>query len=504
MPADLAYLVGALRAAGLTASARDLSMGFVHHAIGHHPAWSALRAPATYADREAQLSAHLALFTAFRAQAASWPADWGLRHLHLSGVDEGDAVAGRQAALDPRRNPALAYLRREVRSVMRDPPERVAIALVHPDQRPQCLALATLFRRQGYDGELILYGSFEDVIAPLDLAPDLIGDPVHDVFSEFDAVVLGEAGDALVALCRGEPAPNVVRAGDASVPEHRLEDLSRQPDPVFDWVRPEIYPYPEPVVDLRLGRGCPWGKCAFCAIQAHQPGYRFTPAASVARAMASAHTDLGSTHFRVRDDLLTPTQIRDLGRAVNGLDFQAHWMARARFEPALSGEVLQNATGLEELWLGLESAVPRVRDAMDKGVRQDVVERILAESGQVRLRALCLLGFPGETEDEARQTIDFAVANQDRLAGVSLTPFELMRRSPMASDPARYGLEVGSDPVPRERRMRHTLPVVSAPGMPAGRAEQLKHEALPALMDLIRRDPGPWPTHTWVGASRRT
>ena len=71
------------------------------------------------------------------------------------------------------------------------------------------------------------------------------------------------------------------------------------------------------------------------------------------------------------------------------------------------------AGGLEELWLGLESISPAVRDRMDKGVSQPVIERIVRDASEVgiRVRALCILGYPGESIEEARATLDWLEAS---------------------------------------------------------------------------------------------
>lgn len=505
VPSDLAYTAGALRAAGHDVDVHDLSMGFLHHLVGASPAWATLQQWATYRDAQRHRSAAEALERTIRGLALRSGGRLRLRSLALD-CDEGDAVAGRAAALDAARNPALPYLKRMVRKTLARQPELIAITLVHPDQRPQALGLAALYRRAGFEGKLVVFGALEDVVAPLDLGPDLVGSPPHALFDDFDAAVLGESESALVGLASGDPAPpNVIDRTTASLPPHELEDLRGLAPPDFSWVQPQHYPFPAPIVDLRMGRGCPWGRCAFCAIQAHQPGYRHAGAERVAQAMQTAHEQLGSSFFRVRDDLLTPSQLRALGAEVARLPFEARWSARARFEAPLTRSCMEASTGLEELWLGLESAVPRVRDAMDKGVRQDIVERVLADGKAVglRMRALCLIGFPGETEDEVRQTLDFLSANREALAGCSLTPFQLMRRSPMVSNLPRWGVEIGRDPVPRERRLRHTLPLAHVPGVGPDRAKAIAEEYLPALVGHFMQHPGPWPSHYWLGDSVR-
>ena len=93
--------------------------------------------------------------------------------------------------------------------------------------------------------------------------------------------------------------------------------------------------------------------------------------------------------------------------------------------------------------------MPRVRELMKKGVTQPVIERILGDAydAGIRVRALCMLGYPGETAAEIRETFAFLARVEPLLASVSMTPFFLMRRAPMAQAPARFGLTlIGQGP----------------------------------------------------------
>jgi hypothetical protein len=175
------------------------------------------------------------------------------------------------------------------------------------------------------------------------------------------------------------------------------EDLRALPPLDPGLVCPDAYPFPAPVIDLRMSRGCPWNRCAFCAITAHQAGYRARPVPAVVRDIDGAHRALGASFFRFRDDLLTPRQLRELAGALPALGFRPRWTARARFEANLTRDTLAAAAaaGLEELWLGLEAASPRVRDRMDKGVSQPVVERVLRDAAElgIRVRILCMVGY---------------------------------------------------------------------------------------------------------------
>lgn len=507
VPADLSVAAGQLRRAGVPVRVFDLSAITQRDLLGAHPSWAALRDPASYADPAVGRAAARDQFEACRPLATRFRAHVSPRGLAFPDADGAHLPTALRVGLDPARNPALPTLWRAVEAILADEPAVVAIAMVHPEQRVGGPVLARLLRESGFRGRIVVFGALEDVLSPQDLAPDLIGSPRHALFDDVDAVVLGDAESALVALGSGVPlagVPNLLVAGADHLPPAHRESLDALADPDFTGFDPALYPYPTPVVDLRLGRGCPWGRCAFCAIQAHQAGWRATGVDRVVRAMALAHDQLGASWFRVRDDLLTPPQLAELGAATAALPFRPHWTARARFSPQLSADTLERAAagGLDELWLGLESASARVRDLMDKGVRDDVVERVLGDCARIgiRVRALCLLGFPGETEDEARSTLDFLVANAPRLASAALTPFQLMRNSPMAADPGRYGVELADDPLPRHERLQHRLEAHVPGALTADRITALMREAADRLAPLLPDPDGPTLEHAWLRA----
>jgi len=211
---------------------------------------------------------------------------------------------------------------------------------------------------------------------------------------------------------------------------------------------------------------------------------------------------LNTVAFRVRDDLLTPLQLRELSATLQDLPFKPRWTARCRFQAALTSGTLRDAraAGLDQLWMGLESAVPRVRALMDKGVAQDTVLRNLDDAWRagVGVRALCMVGFPTETVDEARETIDFIADHAPRLAGASITPFQLMRGSPMARRLGEYGISVGPDPLPRWARIRQEIPMTGGATMGPEAVGELMSYALSRLSGPFKDHLGPWPSHDWL------
>ncbi len=517
VPGDLLDTGSFLRAQGVPVAAFDLSAGFTASVLAASPGFAALRRRDTYADDTAFRAADADVKRAFRDVAQRHRVILSYYRFGFPGVDEGHVPAAREVGLDAARNPALATLEAAVPRVLAADPAVVAIALVHPDQIVHAPVLARLLRRAGYRGFVCLYGAHEDVVSPEDFAEDLVGSPRHVLFEDIDGVIVGEAETALAALWQaatGERARDGVPGllapawGLDALPRAAAEDVSRLPPRDYDLVDPTIYPFPEPVIDLRISRSCPWGRCTFCAITLHQQGYRAQPVASVARELEDARRRLGTTFFRFRDDLLTPAQLRELAALVPTLSFRPRWSARARFEAGLDRDTLRAAAaaGLEELWLGLESASTRVRNLMVKGVAQKVVERILVDAAEagIRVRALCMVGYPGETADDARETLAFLQRHIFRIAHFSLTPFLLVRGTPLFRDPAAHGLTLLPDPRPRHERIAFTWKASGDALLPRAECDRLVDEATRFFGGWVADDVvGPTLSHAWMRASIR-
>lgn len=556
VPADLLYTGSQLRARGLAVRCLDLHAELLADLLRPGSSFAALREPATYTDPERYQSVSAAVDAECAAVSERFQVDFSFYSLAFPGVDEGSVPQALAVGLDPRRNPALPTLQAAVRRLLAEPaaPTRpadpaaagddqastgeqlIAVALVHPGQLVQALTLGRLLRQAGFRGFLLVYGAHEDVLAPEDFAPDLVpqpGEPLHRLFDDFDGVIVGEAETALLALAAALAGQRAAGSVPSLLcprwgllrPLRGQEDLRALAAADFSLVDGSLYPFPTPVVDLRLSRGCPWGKCTFCAIAMHQEGYRSRPPAAAVGEILAAQEQLGARFFRFRDDLLTPRQLRELttGLAALPASRRARFSARARFEPGFTRELLQEAAaaGLQELWLGLESAVPRVRDLMKKGVAQPVIERILVDAADagIRVRALCMLGYPGETVAEIRQTFAFLARVQPLLASVSMTPFFLMRRAPLGQAPAAFGLteltgigspprspesphDLGPDPVPRHERLRFALRARWPGALTSAELAALIDECAALLgPELVAKSGGPSLAHAWLHAS---
>lgn len=517
VPADLLYTGSQLRAHGIDTRCFDLNAGLFSRLLKDDLGYQALRRKETYGNPEAGQLATGRVLETFAQLSARFRVRFDFLRLQFPDVDETFVPAAREVGLSADRNPALPYLREEVAKIVATSPRLVAIVLGHPDQLTQILALGRLIRQAGYDGCMVIFGSHEDVLTPRDLVEDLVGEPRHLLFEDYDGVIVGEAEPALSALWDAlhekramDSVPNFLapKYGMNAAPSSGSQNLTELAAPDFSRIDASIYPFPQPLIDLRISRGCAWGRCTFCAITLHQEGYRSRPVAAVVADMAAAHRALGVRFFRLRDDLITPKQFRELGKLSAELPFRPRFSARARFEPNLSRDTLAAArdAGLTELWLGLESSSDRVRSLMKKGAPQDVVERILQDAAElgIDVRALCMLGHPGETIAEVRETFAFLRRHMFRLNSFSMTPFILMPGTPIARAPEAFGLTIRPDSRPRHQRLRTRLFADGPTLLDEKTTQELFREGMQEIAGWFRsRLLGPTLSHSFLHAAVR-
>src|SRR5262249_37912189 len=142
-----------------------------------------------------------------------------------------------------------------------------------------------------------------------------------------------------------------------------------------------------------------------------------------------------------------------------------------------------------------------------RGGGQKVVDRILVDAAEagIRVRALCMVGYPGETADEARETLAFLQRHVFRIAHFSLTPFLLVRGTPLFRDPAAHGLTLLPDPRPRHERIAFSWKATGGSLLSAAECDRFVEEATRFFGGWFAGDDvvGPTLSHGWMRASIR-
>jgi anaerobic magnesium-protoporphyrin IX monomethyl ester cyclase len=221
--------------------------------------------------------------------------------------------------------------------------------------------------------------------------------------------------------------------GRTGPPAAPLADLSNLPVPDFTDFPWSLYPHP--IVPVMTGRGCGWGKCAFCSDVAtvNGRGFRSRPVDAVLDEISEqnrrhATKDAFFVDIKLNSDLVMWHGLieRYQDRVPGG-----RWVGLVhvdrRKSNGLSKEELQaaRAAGMVRASFGLESGSQRLNDSMGKGTNVDDMSRVLRDSDEVgiSIRTTMMIGHPGETEVDLRETAKFLREHQKMLHRIRISRF---------------------------------------------------------------------------------
>lgn len=332
------------------------------------------------------------------------------------------------------------------------PPEQLAADLLrfHPDlvlfdvrmeawgTFRACIRAA----RAALPGALLLAGGRHATLCPQELLR---------FTPELDAVLMGEAEAALAALAGGAvPAqvPAVVTRAGAPGPVNTqppLADLDQLPLPAWDLLDMAYYtqrtPRVIPCVPLRTAtlqssRGCA-SRCLFCAEgRQHAAPHRFHSAGYVADAVEKLVREHGldGLYFSDENFLADPPRVAQLCEEFlrRGLAQRIRWSAQVRADGVAPEQLgLMRRAGCIQLEFGLESGSARLLAALGKRVSVEQNRAALRLTREAGLRSLAyvMVGLPGETAGELRETLRFLVAANPDI--VRLNPYLLLPGTPL-------------------------------------------------------------------------
>lgn len=355
-------------------------------------------------------------------------------------------------ALDDKEENIFLNLYKEhiLSSILEAPPDVIGLSLTSTSQIIPGLTLAKLIKDRNKDIHITIGGSvFTKLIDNLKT--------VDGLFSIVDSFIVFEGEHALLELVSQiggkrdfKKVPNLVyrENGVTRINEpFYTEDLDALPTPDFDGLPLRLYHAPESVLPVQTSRGCYYKKCAFCNLHLDHRNFRMRRTELLMEDLRTLSQKYRTPYFFFTDESVPVNKLRDISQGLLENQWNFQWMAGVRFENALDGELLgkMSKSGCRKLVFGLESYNQRVLDLMKKGIKTDVVKKILdncLKTG-VAFHLYIIIGFPTETAEEARETMEF-VLNKEYLfsPGFSCLPslFGMEKDSPVTHNPAEYGL----------------------------------------------------------------
>jgi len=286
--------------------------------------------------------------------------------------------------------------------------------------------------------------------------------PQSPLFQYFDSAVVYEGETAFVQLVSAVGAkrglaevPNTIYKDETGVHTSSTsyaEDLAALPPPDFDGLPLEKYFVPTRILPYLATRGCYWGRCEFCDHgEGYTAGYRSKKIQDALADIQFLRDKYGAKHFHFTDESYPPALFRKLTRGLIESRMGIVWTTHMRFEKSLLDEqVWQDAkeSGCKYLHFGYESGVERVLQLMDKATTTEIMTKHLQLTANAGIWNHCMgfFGFPGETKEEAWQSVQFLEQNKDHVHSLGFGTFDLGRHNPVAKHPEKWGVTAYKNP----------------------------------------------------------
>ena len=472
-----------------------------------------LRSPEGFYHPLALAEAREALSHGVRLAAAAHGVVWDIAPVTyaIDGVDPACLADLDRATADPALN---VFEEQWSHGVLADlalsRPDVVGISILNHQQIIPGLTLARRCREQGHTVVIggTVYAKF---------AAELLRRPrFFELFC--DALVPYEGETALLGILErlesgrdlaGVPNTLALDASGTPVAGRVVtEDVAALPTPDFEGLPLDRYLTPIPVLPILTGKGCYFNKCRFCDIPyinrvAPRP-YRTRPPAAVAEDIARLTERHGCRHYEITDEALSPRFLLRLGEALTERNLDVSLVGYARLEQGFDAETCSRLAemGVRKLFFGLESGSQRMLDHMVKGVRLPVASSVLraVHDAGISLHLFSMVGFPEETEEDARQTLSFLLDHADVLAdprhSFDVHGFSLDLRTEYFERAEDFGIEVDEAELASADFPLSVAAWKSTRGLSAERAEQLIaefHSVLRSRFPVHRQ----FPAHLW-------
>lgn len=258
--------------------------------------------------------------------------------------------------------------------------------------------------------------------------------------SFIDGVVLGEGDEIIVNIMRSVEktgkisfCPGIMYKDNDKVIDcdfaEPIMDLNNLPFPDFSDFNIQLYDNPSQLPML-TSRGCPY-QCVFCNTKLFWNKYRSMSGERIFKEIKYQLDKYKNVHFFTFNDHTFNANIKSLSRFLDlAIELktgkgekrdnyaQFSWKSCAVIRDEMDRNIINKLkqSGCIELEVGIESASSRVRSLMKKPPDETrIIERVirdLSEAG-IGVRANFMFGFPGETEEDFKETLEFLKRNKN-------------------------------------------------------------------------------------------
>jgi anaerobic magnesium-protoporphyrin IX monomethyl ester cyclase len=335
-------------------------------------------------------------------------------------------------------------------------PSVIGIAMETAAQSTQALVLGQLLKERFKDIHVTMGGRY---LTQWILLMD--DDLLRALFTATDSVICGDMEECFSSLLSRSVQghhlggiPNLIHR-DAPGGEIQMfaslifSDLKRLPAPDFSDLDLSTYLVPEPVLPYRLTQGCYWQHCGFCQNRIgnyHPRPYQAVPADKAIAELETLTTTYGANHFHFCGEVIKPADLSRFCDAKIASQLPFLWNTTLRAEKEFTRDFCRRLrrAGFNAAVIGMHSGCQPTLDRMETGIDAAVIGQTLLhlyEAG-VATQVSGLLGFPGESEIDAHQSIEFIRHHMDVISTFDMQLLRVRPGSAMHNDPGAFGVDL--------------------------------------------------------------
>lgn len=276
-----------------------------------------------------------------------------------------------------------------------------------------------------------------------------------------DYMAIGEGEKTLLQLinsiernkkikhCSGALVKYDNRVGNGKSRKPIMDLDNKLPFPDFSGFPRKEYTKPYEIL-ITGSRGC-LGGCAFCKDRVTGYPYRTRSAGSIFKEM-KLRINQGYNSFEFCDLLLNGDVdvLEELCDLIIKNKLPVKWGGPIRSSYKMTLEIFKKMkrAGIDCVNFGIESGSQMILNNMRKGYKTEVIEQNLKDMHKAGIIASIniLIGFPGETEETVKETMNFIKRNRKYIKHVSsLTPLYLISGAYVYENYKNYKIKEGRD-----------------------------------------------------------
>lgn len=264
----------------------------------------------------------------------------------------------------------------------------------------------------------------------------------------------GRGNSSSLPECRGFLMKRDKKIIDCGNPEI-VEDLDELPFPDYDDFIDDInesrYSQPQRL-DILDSRGC-INSCHFCYEKIYWQKYRSMSGKKIFEQISFYKKKFPNINYFYFNGLLLNGDLKALEEfcdLVIESDLKIRWAGQAMIRGDMSRELLEKMTsaGCEWLYYGIESGSVRVLEQMNKKHKPEEAIKVLKDTREAGIDAQIniMFGFPTETEDDFKETMDFLRFVRPYINNVlaSQSFCTLEKETFMKKNPEKFGINDSS------------------------------------------------------------